>query len=106
MASHLVDSWLERWGSPDSLRVVSALEVQIAETLKSLDPPRARAFERAIYELLSVVRPNGDIQEPAQLTTPVDANGWPQGYWDRFAGCWADLEYEASSDPAPEPHPF
>jgi len=85
---------------------VSALEVQIAETLKSLDPPRARAFERAIYELLSVVRPDTEVGEMARRAGAVDANGWPQGYWDRFAGCWADLEYEAPSDPAPEPHPF
>lgn len=83
---------------------MSALEIQISETLKSLDPPRARAFERAMYELLSVVRP--DTVELAQRTTAVDANGWPLGYWDRFAGCWADLEYEAPADPAPEPHPY
>ena len=55
------DSWLERWILPKSIKLVSSLEVQIAETLKSLDPPRTWAFERAIYELLSLVRPDTEV---------------------------------------------
>lgn len=84
---------------------MTALETEIAETLKSLDPLRAKAFERAIHELLLVVRPD----TKANIRTPsitVDAKGWPLGYWEKFAGCWADLEFELPSDPPPEPHPF
>lgn len=60
--------------------MIHSLEVQIAETLKSLDTPRARAFERAIYELLSVVRPDTEVVEIARKAGALDANGWPQGY--------------------------
>ena len=86
---------------------MSILETEIAETLKSLDPLRAKAFERAIHELLVVVRPDanaGELIPPP--TVGVDANGWPVGYWEKFAGCWADLEFEAPDDPPPEPHPY
>ena len=84
---------------------MTALEIEIAETLKSLDPLRAKAFERAIHELLLVVRPDAK----ASILTPstmVDAKGWPLGYWEKFAGCWADLEFEPPADPPPEPHPY
>ncbi len=84
---------------------MKALEIEIAETLKTLDPVRAKAFERAIHELLLVVRPEAKADK---FTPPpaVDAKGWPLGYWEKFAGCWADLEFEAPADPPPGPHPY
>ena len=86
---------------------MSILEAEITETLKSLDPLRAKAFERAIHELLVVVRPDANTGEPGPPPpVGVDANGWPVGYWEKFAGCWADLEFEAPDDPPPEPHPY
>ncbi|MCX6879693.1 MAG: hypothetical protein NTW21_38705 [Verrucomicrobia bacterium] len=87
---------------------MTTLEAEITETLKSLDPVRARAFERAIHELLLVVRPEAKAGEALPPPPPlaVDAKGWPVGYWEKFAGCWADLEFEAPDDPPPEPHPY
>lgn len=85
---------------------MTTLEAEITETLKSLDPLRAKAFERAIHELLLVVRPE---VRTGKLTSPpaaVDAKGWPLGYWEKFAGCWADLEFEPPADPPPEQHPY
>lgn len=52
------------------------LETEIAETLKSLDPLRAKAFERAIHELLVVVRPEAKADKPTPPPA-VDAKGWP-----------------------------
>jgi hypothetical protein len=85
---------------------MSILEAEITETLNSLDPIRAKALERAIHELLVVVRPDAKTGELARPPAAVDANGWPIGYWEEFAGCWADLEFEPPADPPPEPHPY
>ncbi len=96
---------LENRGNSHTVTNVSSLEIEIAETLKSLDPLRAKAFERAIHELLLVVRPDAKANK---LTMPatVDAKGWPLGYWEKFAGCWADIDFEPSADPPPEQHPY
>ena len=86
---------------------MSALTLEITETLNALDPKRARALERAIHELLVVVRPDaaiGDSQLPQ--AGAVDANGWPIGYWEQFAGCLEGEEWDPSPDPPPEPHPW
>ena len=78
---------------------MSALTVEITETLKSLDPKRAKALERAIHDLLIVVRPEAKSDDaPAPGKVEVDANGWPIGYWESVAGSWADLEFEAPDD--------
>jgi hypothetical protein len=96
---------LENQGSPRIITSVTALGTEIAETLKSLDPLRAKAFERAIHELLLVVRPDAKVGKVTP-PPPVDAKGWPLGYWEKFAGCWADVEFESPVDPPPEQHPY
>ncbi len=50
------------------------LTAEITGTLNSLDPPRAKALERALQEMLNAVRTN------APTIGPVDAQGWPIGY--------------------------
>lgn len=85
---------------------MTILEAEITSTLRSLDPLRAKAFERAIHELLLVVRPDTKTGELTQPPPAVDANGWPIGYWESVVGCWADLDFEVPDDPAPEPHPY
>jgi hypothetical protein len=85
---------------------MTTLEAEIMETLRSLDPLRAKAFERAIHELLLVVRPEAKTGGLVKSPVAVDANGWPVGYWESVVGCWADLEFEAPSDPPPAPHPY
>ena len=84
---------------------MSALELEIAETLKTLDPARARAFERALHDLLSVVR-RDEAGPEATKAAAVDANGWPLGYWEKFAGCLAGDDWEPAPDPPPEDHPW
>ena len=83
---------------------MSALELEIAETLKTLDPARARAFERALHDLLSVVRRDAAPPRPA-TNGAVDAKGWPVGYWDSVVGSLADDDWEPPADPPPEPLP-
>jgi hypothetical protein len=84
---------------------MSTLEAEITETLRSLDPLRAKAFARALHELLLVVRPEGGTGKATEPPVATDAQGWPLGYWESVVGCWADLEFEAPADPPPEPHP-
>ena len=79
---------------------MGALEMEIAETLKSLDPIRAKALESAIHQLLVVARPD----KPE--ATEVDEKGWPIGYWEKFAGILEDDDWEIPADPPPEPVPM
>ncbi len=79
---------------------MTALEAEISETLKALEPSRARALEAAIHNLLVVVRPE-KIAPPE-----VDANGWPIGYWESVVGCLdEDDDWQPPADPPPEPVP-
>ncbi len=73
--------------------------MQVAETIRSLDPRRAEAFKAAIQNLIVVALPEKPAPE-------VDAKGWPIGYWEHFAGILADDELEPPDDTPPEPHPY
>ncbi len=86
---------------------MSALTLEITETLKSLDPKRAQALERAIHDLLIVVRPDAKSDgDTPPLPITVDDKGWPIGYWEKFAGCLEGETWDPSPDPPPEPHPW
>jgi|GEM_PF-6503929 hypothetical protein len=85
---------------------MSALTMEITATLQSLDPKRAQALERAIHDLLIVVRPDPHSADTPPANSGVDANGWPIGYWEKFAGCPAGQEWDAQPDPPPEAHPW
>lgn len=80
---------------------MSALETKLTETLRSLDPARAKALETAVLDILMAVQPD---------TTPapeVDANGWPVGYWESVVGSLDEGDdWEPPDDPPPEPHPY
>lgn len=79
---------------------MSALETKLTETLRSLDPTRAKALETAFLDILLAIQP----EKPQ--AREVDANGWPVGYWEHFAGILADDDFESPNDPPPEPHPY
>lgn len=82
---------------------MSTLTAEITETLKTLDPVRAKALERALHEILVAVRAP---TSPAATPPQVDAKGWPIGYWEKFAGCLEGDEWEPQPDLPPEPHPY
>jgi hypothetical protein len=78
-----------------------SLTLEITATLQSPDPKRAQALERAIHDLLIVVRPDPGSADTPPANSGVDANGWPSGYWEKFAGCLAGQEWEAQPEPIP-----
>ena len=81
---------------------MSTLALDVEKTLRSLDPPRASALERVFRDLLAFAGEGGSSGNGEQPAA-VDANGWPIGYWEQYAGCLAGEEWEPSPDPPPEP---
>jgi len=85
---------------------MSAITSEIAQTLRTLDPQSASALERAFRAMLSAVRvAKSDSAPDAAAPGPVDANGWPIGYWEKYAGCFAGEEWEPPPDFPPDPLP-
>ena len=78
---------------------MSKLAVDLQTTLKQLDPDSASKLERLVRDAI-------DLAQPTK-TKPgaVDANGWPVGHCEKFAGCLADEQWDLPDDPPPEPTP-
>jgi len=78
---------------------MSAVGTKLTETFGSLDPIRIETLETTCSDTLATNFP----EKPPE----VDANGWPIGYWESFAGCLdEDDDWQPSDDPPPEPHPY
>ena len=84
---------------------MSTLRTEIAETLLTLSEEDADAMAAVLQQAL-LRRRALEKRPPRAPSIPRDANGWPIGYWEKFAGSWADLVFEAPDDPPPEPHPY
>lgn len=78
---------------------MSTLAADLQTTLKQLDPDSASKLERLVRDAMALAQP------PKSKVGEVDANGWPVGYWEKFAGCLADEEWDLPDDPPPEPTP-
>ena len=79
---------------------MSALTDKLERTLSALDGPSAAALERLVGEAIALAR-------PAKLNgaSGLDANGWPIGYFEQYAGCLADDDWQPPTDPPPELNP-
>ncbi|MCX7409515.1 MAG: hypothetical protein DWH84_00815 [Planctomycetota bacterium] len=71
---------------------MSSIVEDLDATLKRADVRVARKIERIVRQALTLA------DAPAGKT---DANGWPEGYFERTAGCLAGEEFER-----PEQLPF
>jgi hypothetical protein len=78
---------------------MSTLAVDLQTTLKQLDPDSASKLERLVRDAIDLVQPTKS--KPGV----VDANGWPIGHFEKFAGCLAGEEWDPPADPPPEPTP-
>lgn len=65
---------------------MSSVVEELDSVLKRVDSRMARKIERLVRDLIAVV----DV--PPKVKT--DANGWPEGYFERNAGCLAGEEFE------------
>ena len=80
---------------------MSAVTVELQQTLSQLDARSAAMLERLVRDALSLVRQKG----VAASNGAVDALGWPVGYFEKYAGCMAGDDWRPSPDPPPEPAP-
>jgi len=77
---------------------MSTIALDLQTTLKELAPDSAIKLERLVRDAIALARPARKPDDQG-----VDANGWPIGYFERTAGCFADQPFEAPDDPPPEP---
>lgn len=64
---------------------MSTVVEELDAALKSADAKIARRLERLVREALALAN---------VATEKTDANGWPEGYFERTAGCLAGEEFE------------
>jgi hypothetical protein len=79
--------------------IMSTLTVDLQATLRKLDPDSASKLERLVRDAMALA----DGSPPR--SGEVDANGWPVGHFEKFAGCLAGEDWEPPADPPPEPSP-
>lgn len=78
---------------------MSTLTSDLQATLQQLDSDSATKLERLVREAMALVR-------PATKPTPagaVDAKGWPVGYFEQTAGCFANEPFDFPADLPLEP---
>lgn len=64
---------------------MSTLALELDNTLKSLDAPSAARLDRAVRDVIALVKPDP--------STAVDAKGFPPGYFEQTSGAFADIEF-------------
>ena len=77
---------------------MSAIALKLQQTLASLDPADATLLERLVDDALALVQPR--TAKPGQ--SAVDANGWPVGHFEKYAGAFANEPFDESPDSPPE----
>lgn len=76
---------------------MSTLAAELQTTLRQLDTDSASKLERLVRDAIDLAR------GPKSKVEAVDANGWPVGHFEKFAGCLAGEDWDPPADPAPEP---
>lgn len=73
--------------------------MDLEASLKELDPASAARLERLVRDAIALAQPaKADSAE-------VDSNGWPIGYWEKYAGCLAGEQWDLPVDRPPTPNP-
>jgi len=79
---------------------MSSLALDLQSALKDLDPDSAAKLELVVRDAIALARaghPNASL---------VDANGWPLGHFEKYAGCLAGEAWDPPADSPPDPAPF
>jgi hypothetical protein len=77
---------------------MNVIALKLEQTLASLDPADATLLERLVNDALALVKPRtAKVAEGA-----VDANGWPVGHFEKYAGAFANEPFDESPDSPPE----
>lgn len=76
---------------------MSTLTLDLQATLKELDPDSATKLERLVRDAMALAQPSK--AKPVE----VDAKGWPVGYFEQTAGCFANEPFDFPADLPLEP---
>ena len=76
---------------------MSTLTADLQATLKQLDTDSATKLERLVRDAMALAQPSK--VEPGE----VDAKGWPVGYFEQTAGCFANEPFDFPADLPLEP---
>jgi hypothetical protein len=80
------------------ISAMSGVALELEQTLTRLDNQSATLLEQLVRDALALVQQNG----VATSCGPVDAMGWPVGYFKKYAGCLAGDDWQPPNDPPPE----
>ena len=87
-------------GISDSLwkrPAMSTLTLDLQATLRQLDSDSATKLERLVRDAMALAQPS------KALSVEVDAKGWPVGYFEATAGCFANEPFDFPADLPLEP---
>ena len=76
---------------------MSTLTLDLQATLKQLDLDSATKLERLVRDAMALVQPSK--AKPVE----VDAKGWPVGFFEETAGCFANEPFDFPADLPLEP---
>lgn len=71
--------------------IMSTVALELDQTLRELDGDTANLLERAVRDALA-------LAQRRQQTAPLDALGYPLGYFEATAGSFADEPLDPPSD--------
>lgn len=76
---------------------MSDVALELKRALDQLPPPSATLLEQLVRDVLALVRQTN----PISTNDPVDAMGWPIGFFERYAGCLAGDDWQPPIDAPP-----
>lgn len=80
---------------------MSTVPLELQDTLNELDPDSATRLERLVRDAIAIV-----LVQPATKSTAdgaLDKNGWPAGFFEETAGCFANEPFDFPTDLPLEP---
>ena len=84
---------------------MTAVSVELENTLRQLDPASASSLERVVWDVLKLARQRQGARAAQGAGSSLDDKGYPAGHFDRLTGSWAGVEFELPDDPPPDPSP-
>lgn len=78
---------------------MSTLTSDLQATIAKLDADSASRLERLVRDAMALVRPVRETVESGA----VDKNGWPVGFFEETAGCFANEPFDFPADSPLEP---
>ena len=77
---------------------MSTLAVDLQATLAEIDADSATKLERLVRDAIELARPPNKPE-----LSMIDANGWPVGHFEKYAGSLAGDDWNPPEDPPTEP---